>query len=77
MNTTEPHLEPPGTAPEPLVTFEGLSPYTGGASRTTVHTWREQGIFPAPLKLGGRRIAWKISDIKRWQDERQAEGAAK
>lgn len=25
--------------------------------------------FPAPLKIGAQRVAWRVSDIARWLDE--------
>ncbi|WP_119153313.1 helix-turn-helix transcriptional regulator [Caldimonas tepidiphila] len=26
------------------------------------------GKFPAPLKIGARRIAWRAEDVQRWLD---------
>lgn len=63
--------------PDKLVRFADLSPYTGGMSRTTVHEWVKANRFPAPLKIGmGRTVAWRESDLKKWQDASQPAGAS-
>lgn len=73
--------ESPQAKPEPLLRFPALKPYTGGVSRVTIYEWIRKGAFPAPLKLGGtgegcgRAIAWRESDIKKWQDASQSVGA--
>ena len=41
-------------------------------SRTTIYNWRAQGLFPAPVQLGPKRIAWRHTDVQRWAETRQA-----
>lgn len=41
------------------------------ASRVTVWAWRRDGTFPAPLKLGTHKIAWRASEIRAWMDSRE------
>lgn len=37
-----------------------------------MHIWRleKSGAFPRRLKLGRRRIAWRLSEISTWIDTR-------
>ncbi len=35
-------------------------------SRNTFYNWRERGIFPAPIRLGGRRLFWLKADVTKW-----------
>lgn len=32
------------------------------------------GLFPAPVRVGKRSVAWKSSDIATWQAQRQYTG---
>lgn len=32
----------------------------------TIWAWVRKGIFPAPVKLGGRTTVWKIEDVDAW-----------
>ena len=41
-------------------------------SRTRINTFREQGIFPAAVPLGERRIAFVKSEVDRWIADRIA-----
>jgi len=34
----------------------------------------KEGSFPRPVYLGGRRVAWRLSEVRRWMDERPAAG---
>jgi prophage regulatory protein len=34
----------------------------------------QDGSFPRPVQLGGRRVAWRLSEIRRWMSERPAAG---
>lgn len=38
-------------------------------SRDSVRRQIERGSFPAPIKLGPRRVGWKQSDIRQWLDQ--------
>jgi prophage regulatory protein len=35
---------------------------------TTIYWKIKAGTFPHPVKVGRRRVAWRTSDIMRWQD---------
>jgi prophage regulatory protein len=39
---------------------------TATKSRVTLWRWAKQGKFPAPVALGGGRIAWRRSEIDAW-----------
>lgn len=43
---------------------------TVGASRSTIYAWIAKGVFPRPLRLGPRRVAWRASDIRAWIESR-------
>ena len=36
---------------------------------TTIYRKMSAGTFPQPVKVGRRRVAWRTSDIIRWQQE--------
>lgn len=38
-----------------------------GLGRTSIWKRVTEGTFPAPVSLGGHRIAWRQSEIKKWQ----------
>lgn len=40
-------------------------------SRTFIYDAMAKQSFPCALKLGGRSIAWKLSEINKWIDSRQ------
>lgn len=44
----------------------------GGVSRTTIYEWVKKGQFPKPVKIGGRAIAWRVSDLDQWAENPQA-----
>jgi prophage regulatory protein len=39
-------------------------------SAASIYRMVSEGDFPAPLKLGKNRSAWKLSDIQDWIDSR-------
>ncbi|MGD9671560.1 MAG: helix-turn-helix transcriptional regulator [Hyphomicrobiaceae bacterium] len=41
-----------------------------GASRSTIYAWLKQGLFPPPIRIGPRRVAWRTSEIQAWIDSR-------
>lgn len=61
---------------ERLYQYEQLSPYIGEAKRATVKRWVQNGAFPAPIRTGTNRYAWRESDLAAWQRGRIAEGPA-
>ena len=46
-----------------------------GVGQTTLERMVKRGDFPAPIKLGARRVAWPVSDFRRWVEDRKAERA--
>jgi prophage regulatory protein len=36
---------------------------------TTLYRKMAAGTFPQPVKIGKRRVAWRLSDVMRWQHE--------
>jgi prophage regulatory protein len=41
------------------------------ASRATIYNWVNDGVFPAPVQLGRRRIGWREADVASWLESRQ------
>lgn len=41
-----------------------------GRSRTCIYTDIKDGVFPAPIKIGKRAIAWSSQDIFNWIQKR-------
>ncbi len=35
-------------------------------SRATVMRWRDNGTLPSPVRLPGRMLRWRRSDIEAW-----------
>ena len=51
---------------ERLITMKELRPYVG-YSRAHIMRLIAEGRFPAPVRLGPSRIAWRESAITEWQ----------
>lgn len=43
-----------------------------GLGRSTVYRWIADGSFPAPVRLGPRVVAWRLSDLDRWTQSRRS-----
>ncbi|MFP4649170.1 MAG: helix-turn-helix transcriptional regulator [Halorhodospira sp.] len=41
-----------------------------GLARATIYEQIRSGDFPAPLKIGKRAVAWRLSDIEAWLNGR-------
>lgn len=41
-----------------------------GKSRTTIYAGMKDNSFPQSCPIGARAIAWRLSDIEKWMDER-------
>ncbi|MGF6211959.1 helix-turn-helix transcriptional regulator [Comamonas sp. 4034] len=41
-----------------------------GAGRQTIYRWMDSGAFPLAVRVHGKRIAWKESEINAWIDSR-------
>ena len=37
-----------------------------GLPKSSLHNMAGAGLFPAPLKLGTRAVAWRESDVDEW-----------
>ncbi len=35
-------------------------------SRSTIYAAVKAGTFPAPIRIGARAVAWKLSDVEAW-----------
>lgn len=44
-----------------------------GIHKATIWRWCKRGLFPKPIKVGQRVIAWPVSEIEAWEKERIAE----
>jgi len=38
-----------------------------GKSRTAIYRDIQGGLFPAPVRIGARAVAWDSTEIDRWQ----------
>ena len=43
-----------------------------GLRRTAIYEAMKAGVFPKPVKLGRRAVAWAESEISAWQQEQIA-----
>jgi prophage regulatory protein len=41
-----------------------------GLKKTSIYRGAREGTFPAPVRLSARCVAWRESDIARWQASR-------
>lgn len=37
-----------------------------GQSRSTIYDRIKQGLFPAPISIGGRNVGWVEEDVDNW-----------
>lgn len=42
-------------------------------SNTTLLRWEAHGRFPRRVRLGGTTVAWFLSEIEKWLEERSEE----
>ena len=47
-----------------------------GKSRSGIYLDMRRGLFPLPVRIGMRAVAWRESDIQAWIDEREGGEAA-
>ena len=45
-----------------------------GISRSTLYQRMADGLFPVPVSLGERAVAWKSSEIDKWISKRAEAG---
>lgn len=41
-----------------------------GLARSTIYANVQSGLFPAPIKIGKRAVAWRSSDVQAWLESR-------
>ena len=41
-----------------------------GLGRSTIYRLMTERKFPAPVKLAGRAVGWRATDLNRWSTER-------
>lgn len=46
-----------------------------GKSRTAIYRDIQAGVFPAPIRIGARSVAWDSTAIEKWQAARIAASA--
>lgn len=39
-----------------------------GLKHSALYRWMKTGDFPRPVRLGGRAVRWRLSDIEDWMD---------
>jgi prophage regulatory protein len=42
-------------------------------SRSTIYDYIRRGIFPAPIKIGLKRVGWLESEVDDWLDKRRTQ----
>lgn len=41
-----------------------------GLSRSSIYRMMDEGQFPRPIRIAHRAVAWRASDLDRWQAQR-------
>lgn len=57
---------------EKLVRAKELSQFLS-INKSTLWRWRQTQNFPRPITLGANTVAWKLSSINAWIEERRDE----
>jgi predicted DNA-binding transcriptional regulator AlpA len=60
---------------DPILNPQQTADYIG-SSVPTLQRFRTEGTGPRFIKLGKRRVAYRLSDIRSWLDERVAASTA-
>lgn len=60
--------------PELLDRFMGIKEVSEvtGLTKATIYRYVNGGMFPRPIPLGGRRVAWLLSELQAWMNDRLA-----
>lgn len=45
-------------------------------AKPTLYTQMKKGLFPRPINLGGKAVAWDLEDVLKWQESRIAASRA-
>ncbi len=51
--------------PATLLSIEMICQRTT-AARSTIYSWVRKGVFPGPVRVGPRRVAWRKTDVDEW-----------
>lgn len=56
------------------MTFKDLAWVLGWTTfgKSTLHAMVAAGYFPKPVRMGLRRVAWRLSDLEVWADSRES-----
>jgi len=46
-----------------------------GMSRSTIYLYIQRGLFPSPVKIGGRSVAWNSEEIDSWIQAKLSDGS--
>ncbi len=57
--------------PDNLLIMQQLTKRTS-LSRRTIYRHIADGLFPKPLRIGPKRVAWAESDIDQWQQTKRS-----
>jgi prophage regulatory protein len=57
---------------EKLLRAKEVSQYLS-INKSTLWRWRQSKQFPKPIALGANTVAWKLSSINAWIEERSDE----
>ena len=53
--------------PEPLLRRKDVLALAGGITTPCLYNWMKEGRFPRPVRIGKRAVAWRRSDVTKWQ----------
>ena len=45
-------------------------------SRSTIYAAVKAGTFPAPVRIGARAVAWRVSEVEQWLEARPLASAS-
>jgi prophage regulatory protein len=40
-----------------------------GSTSPSLYRWVNKGHFPAPVKIGPRAVAWRLSEVEEWEKD--------
>ena len=73
MNTTTKSAAKPWEcipARPPMVRKKAMQAQLGGIPDSTLHDWIRDGVFPTPVNVGRRMVAWPQAWIDAWVQDR-------
>lgn len=63
----------PSAAPGEIVRMNAVRRRTG-LGRSTIYRLIAARRFPAPVRLTGRAVGWRVADLDRWTESLQSTG---